>query len=146
MPRIECPACGTPDRVDDRDLGKEWECRRCRTAYTAEPVAPPPDRRPPPRDANGRGAALSSLLLGLASILTAVCNGAGVMFALGGLVTGFGGLRSRHRGMAVCGLVLSTAGLVLSAGALALFAIVRPEREIPARQDDTKPPFARGAD
>jgi hypothetical protein len=142
MPRIECPTCGTPDRADDRDLGKEWECRRCRTAYTAEPAAPPPDR-PQPRDSGGRGAALSSLLLGLASVVVAVCGGAGVMFALGGLVTGFGGLRSRSRGLAVCGLVLSTAGLVLSAAVVAFFAIsMSADREIPARPDNTKPPFA----
>ncbi len=145
MPRIECPTCGTPDRADDRDLGKEWECRRCRTAYLAEPVAPPADR-PPPRDANGRGAALSSLLLGLASVASALCCGAGMMFALGGLATGFGGLRSRSRPLAVAGLVFSTAGLMLSLGVMAFFAISQAaDREVPARPDDTKPPFARGA-
>jgi hypothetical protein len=144
MPRIECPTCGTPDRADDRDLGKEWECRRCRTAYTAEPVAPPTDR-PTRRDVGG-GAALSSLLLGLASVVASLCGGAGVMFALGGLVTGFGGLRSRSRGLAVCGLVLSTAGLVLSAAVVAFFAItMSADRDIPPRPDNTKPPFAGGA-
>jgi hypothetical protein len=142
MPRIECPTCGTPDRADDRDLGKEWECRRCRTAFVAEPVAPPPDR-PPPADSAGSGAAVSSLLLGLGSVFTAVCCGAGAVFALGGLVTGFGGLRSRSRSLAVAGLVLSTAGLVLSVAVIAFVGITESaRRDVPSR-DGTQPPFAR---
>ena len=142
MPRIECPTCGTPDRADDRDLGKEWECRRCRTAFVAEPVAPPPDRPPPP-DAAGRGAAVSSLLLGLGSVFTFMCCGAGAVFALGGLVTGFGGLRSRNRPLAVIGLVLSTAGLMLSLNTVAFWTIsLSAQRDLPPRPDGTQAPFA----
>ena len=145
MPRIECPTCGTPDRADDRDLGKEWECKRCRTAFVAAPVAPPPDR-PPPTDGPGRGAAISSLLLGLGSVFTAVCCGAGAVFALGGLVAGFGGLQSRNRPVAVAGLVLSTAGLMLSLGITALVSItMAAQRDPPARPDGTQAPFAHDA-
>jgi hypothetical protein len=143
MPRIECPVCGTPDRVEARDLGKEWECRRCRTAFAAEEVAPPPDR--PTNDGPGRGSAVSSLLLGLGSVLASPCCGAGAVFALGGLVSGFGGLRSRSRSLAVFGLVLSTVGLVLSIGAIAFWAIAASaQQELPARPDGTRPPFAGG--
>ena len=145
MPRIECPTCGTPDRADDRDLGKEWECRRCRTAFAAEPVAPPPDR-PPAADGPGRGAAVSSLMLGLGSVFTALCCGAGAVFALGGLVTGFGGLQSRSRPLAVVGLVLSTVGLMLSLGMVALLAVsVSAQRDLPTRPDGTQAPFAHDA-
>jgi hypothetical protein len=145
MPRIECPTCGTPDRAEDRDLGKEWECRRCRSAFVAEPLAPPPDR-PPPTDAAGRGAAVSSLMLGLGSLVTAFCCGAGVLFALGGLATGFGGLQSRSRPLAVTGLVLSTAGLILSIAAMAFWGIgMSAQRDVPARPDGTQAPFSRDA-
>jgi hypothetical protein len=141
MPRIECPTCGTPDRADDRDLGKEWECRRCRTAFVAEAVAPPPDR-PPPADQAGRGAAVSSLLLGLGSVFTAACCGSGVVFALGGLVTGIGGLQSRSRPLAILGLLLSTVGLVLSVGMVAYIAInTMAVRDMPDKPDGTRPPF-----
>jgi len=145
MPRIECPTCGTPDRVEDRDLGKEWECRRCRTAYLAEPVAPPPDRPAAP-DGPGRGAAISSLMLGLGSVAASACCGSGVVFALGGLVTGFGGLQSRSRPLAVVGLVLSTAGLVLSIAMMAMLGIsALAQKDLPPRTDDTHAPFARNA-
>lgn len=142
MPRIECPTCGTPDRADDRDLGKEWECRRCRTAYVAEPVAPPPDR-PASSDGPGRGAAVSSLMLGLGSVLTSACCGSGAVFALGGLVTGFGGLQSRSRPLAVVGLVLSTAGLILSIGMMVFLGIsMSAQRDVPVKQSGVQAPFA----
>ena len=143
MPRIECPTCGTPDRADDRDLGKEWQCRRCRTAFVAEEVAPPPDRSPP-ADTAGRSAAVSSLLLGIGSVLASMCCGAGAVFALGGLATGFGGLQSRSRPLAITGLVLSTIGLVLSVSVLAFWGIsLSAQRDLPPRPDGTQPPFAR---
>lgn len=144
MPRVECPACGTPDTVPDRDLGKEVECRRCRTGFVAEEVAPPSDR--PVARPDGSGAAVSSLLLGVASVPTAVCCGAGLMFALGGLVTGFGGLQSRRRGVAVFGMVLSAAGLALSIGVMTPFAVssTAAQKEVPPKPDGTHAPFARG--
>lgn len=141
MPRIECPACGTPDAVPDRDVGKEVECRRCRTPFLAEPVAPPPP--PPARGADGSGAAVSSLLLGIGSVAASPCCGAGAVFALLGLATGYGGLQSRSRSLAVLGLVLSTAGLVISVGVLVLFGIASSaaQREVPPKPDGTRAPF-----
>ena len=111
----------------------------------AEPVAPPPDRPPSP-DGPGRGAAISSLMLGLGSVFTALCCGAGAVFALGGLVTGFGGLQSRSRPVAIVGLVLSTAGLMLSLGMLAVMTIsLSAQRDLPPRPDGTQAPFAHDA-
>ena len=142
LARIECPACGTPDRVDDRDVGKEVECRRCRTAFAAEPVAPPPDH--PSLRPDGSGAAVSSLLFGVASVAGAFCCGAGLMFALGGLVSGWRGLQSRRRGLSVAGLILSTAGLVLSVAVMVFFAVASAatQKDVPPKPDGTRPPFA----
>lgn len=143
MPRIECPACGTPDEVPDRDLGKEVECRRCRTGFVAEEVAPPRDRATARPD--GSGAAVSSLLLGIGSVVTAPCCGAGAVFGLGGLLTGLAGLNSRSRTVGVFGMVLSTLGLALSLAVMAFFAVVSTaQKDVPAKPDGTQPPFARG--
>ena len=145
MPRVVCPSCGTPDRLPDTAVGREVECRRCRTAFVAEPApdAAPGDRRPRPND--GSGAAVGSLVLGVTSVCTAPFCGAGAVFGLGGLVTGFGGLRSRRRGASVAGLVFSLTGLILSVGVVVFFAAAMSaiNRPIPARPDGTQPPFAR---
>src|SRR5262245_39221623 len=123
MPRIECPACGEADRIADRDVGREVECRRCRTAFFAEPAAERRDeRRPSPTD--GSGFAVWSLVLGVGSVLSSWLCGAGVIFGLGGLLSGFGGLQSRRRGASIAGVVLSVAGVILSLGAIAFFFAV----------------------
>jgi predicted Zn finger-like uncharacterized protein len=148
MPRTECPNCGTPDRIDARDLGREVECRRCRTAYFAEEVATARDRRPLAAAADtrndGSGAAVSSLLLGLGAVLTWPLCGAGAVLGLGGLVTGFGGLHSRRRGYSIAGLVLSLIGVILSIGMLGFFSMVLSAvgRPLPPNPDGTRPPFA----
>lgn len=145
MPRIECPACGEPDRVADRDVGREVECRRCRTAFFAEPAAPrrDDDRRPPQTD--GSGFAVWALVLGVGSVLSSVLCGAGVIFGVGGLLAGFGGLQSRRRGASITGLVLSVAGVILSLGAVAFFFAVMSaiSKPVPPKPDGTQPPFAR---
>lgn len=148
MPRIECPTCGTPDRIDARDLGREVECRRCRTAYTADPAPVAGGRHPPaplPQRADGSGAAVGSLLLGLGAVFTFPLCGAGAILGLGGLVTGFGGLHSRRRGVSIAGLVLSLAGVILSVGMLAFVGTVMSavNRPTPPKSDGTQPPFAR---
>jgi hypothetical protein len=82
-------------------------------------------------------------MLGLGSVCTSLCCGAGAVFALGGLVTGFGGLRSRSRPLAVVGLVLSTAGLMISLNAVAFWSIsISAQRDLPPRPDGTQAPFA----
>lgn len=143
MPRIECPACGQPDRVADRDVGREVECRRCRTAFFAEPATRRDDRSPPPTD--GSGFAVWSLVLGIGSVLTAIGCGVGAIFGIGGLIAGSGGLQSRRRGVSIAGLVLSLSGIILSIGAFIvereiLQVITKP---VPPKPDGTQPPFAR---
>ncbi len=146
MIRIACPQCGTPDRVDERDEGREVECRRCRTAYMAEPVETPRDELPTPARNDGGGAAVYSLLLGIASVLTSPCCGAGAIFGLGGLITGFGGLQSRRRVASIFGLILSTAGLFLSLGIIAIVATAASSnRDVPPKPDGTQAPFAHEA-
>ena len=128
------------------ELGREVECRRCRTAFFADESRP--DRRDDrPREAtpDGSGFALGSLLLGLGSIFTFPLCGAGAVFGLGGLLTGFGGLQSRRRGMSIAGLVFSLAGLILSVGMIGLIGILMSatSRPVPPKADGTQPPFAR---
>ena len=144
MPRIECPSCGEPDRISDRDLGRDVECRRCRTAFFAEFVPPSRDDHPPPRN-DGSGFAGWSLVLGIGSVLTSWVCGAGVVFGLGGLLAGFGGLQSRRRGSSIAGLILSLIGVILSIGAVAFFLAVMSAvgRNVPPKPDGTQAPFAK---
>lgn len=143
MPRIECPNCGTPDKVDERDLGREVECVRCRTAYFAAYVPPPRNDRP--ARADGSNFAGWALVLGVTSVLTSVICGAGVVFGLGGLLAGFGGLQSRRRGASIAGLLLSLSGVILSLGAVIFFVSVMSAvgRNVPPKPDGTQPPFSR---
>ena len=92
---------------------------------------------------DGSGAAVSSLLLGIASVATALCCGAGLMFAIGGLASGYGGLQSRRRVVSILGLVFNTAGFALNLGVMALFAVTSAaaQKEVPPR-GDTHAPFA----
>jgi hypothetical protein len=74
-------------------------------------VYPPVREIPPPR----RGLGIAALVLGIASLLTLVLCGFGVLLALAGLVIGIIAIVRRNgRGMAVAGVLLSALTLVLS--------------------------------
>ena len=110
----------------------------------AVPAEPNREETFTPARSDGSGAAVYSLILGIASVLTSPCCGAGAIFGLGGLVTGFGGLQSRNRIASIFGLILSTAGLCLSLAAIAIFATAASaNREVPTKPDGTQAPFAR---
>jgi hypothetical protein len=79
----------------------------------------------PPGPARTNGLALASLALGLVSLPMLCCYGAGILPALGAIVTGFlGRRRISESGGTEGGSGAALSGIILGGGVVALFVLV----------------------
>jgi general secretion pathway protein G len=129
--KVTCPNCGQRLVVDSAAIGQQTDCPACSTRFVIPAIARV-ESSPlaTPHDTRRRGAAVSSLVLGILSLL---CFG--ILTGIPAIILGHKGYGRARKlpdqyaggGMAVAGLIMGYMASLVSIALIFYFALVIPE-------------------